>query len=272
MKARVNGLAGVVSALWLIFVALPIYAIIMVSISSRENYLAEGPISLPASITLDNYVKVLTGAFPSYFVNTAFVTVAVVCITVGLALPIGYAVVRGRGLAQRSTFRLFLLGLAIPAQAVMIPIFWMMDALGLYDTLWAVILPTAAFSLPVAVLILTAGMRDIPEELYEAAALDGASSTRTFLRLVIPLSSPAIATIAVFTGMNAWNGFLFPLILTQSSDVKVLTLGLFEYVGLYGADIPALFAAVLLSALPIFAVYLLGRRFLVRGLLGVGGK
>ena len=140
--------------------------------------------------------------------------------------------------------------------------------MGLYDTLWAVILPTAAFALPLSVLILTGSMRDISLELYEAMAIDGANSIRVFFRLVLPLTQSGISTIAVFTALQAWNGFLFPLILTQSDSTRVVTLGLYQF----GANIPALFAGVLLSAMPILVVYLFARRTLVSGLMGVGGK
>lgn len=271
MKLKPNYLAGVLSVVWLAFIAIPIYAILSASLRDRRSYLDGGPVSFPTDgLVLDNYVKVLTGPFTQYFVTTAIITLTVVAITIALALPIGYAVTRGLGRLNRAAFRMFLLGLAIPSQAVIIPMFWIMNELGLYDTIWAVILPTAAFSMPVAVLILTAGMRDIPAELYEAAGLDGASTVRTFFLIVLPLSKPSIATISVFTGLNAWNGFLFPLVLTQSEETKVLTLGLYQFINQYGSDIPALFAAVVLSALPIFAIYLFGRRFLVQGLTGIG--
>jgi xylobiose transport system permease protein len=173
---------------------------------------------------------------------------------------------------NRGTFRLFLLGLAIPSQAVIIPLFLIINQMGLYDTLWAIILPTAAFALPLSVLILTGCMRDISLELYEAMAIDGANSLRVFFRLVLPLTQSGIATIAVFTALQAWNGFLFPLILTQSDSTKVVTLGLYQFISQYGADIPALFAGVLLSAMPILVIYLFARRTLISGLMGVGGK
>ncbi len=273
MKPRANHLAGVLSVVWLLFIAVPIYAILSASLRDRRSYLDGGPVSIPSDgLVLDNFIKVLTGPFPKFFITTAIITIAVVAITVALALPIGYAVVRGVGGLNRATFRLFLLGLAIPAQAVIIPMFWIMNELGLYDTIWAVILPTAAFSMPVGVLILTAGMRDIPGELYEAAGLDGASTMRTFFTIVIPLSKASIATIAVFTGMNAWNGFLFPLVLTQSSETRTLPLSLWTYQGEFQINIPAVLAAVTLSALPIVVLYIVGRRQLISGLTAGFGK
>lgn len=272
MKPRPNIAAGVAASAWLIFIGVPLYALIIASFRPRTSYLEGGPVSIPSSVTLDNYAIVFDSGFPLYLRNTLLVALAVVALVLALALPVGYAVVRGRGWLNSWIFRLFLLGLAIPAQAVIIPVFYMINRLGLYDSLWAVILPTVAFSIPVSVLILAGSMRDISTELYEAMALDGATPWRTFRTLVVPLSRGSISTVAVFTALQAWNGFLFPLILTQSENTKVITLGLYVFIAQYGANVPALLAAVLLSALPIFAVYLFGRRALVSGLMGVGGK
>jgi xylobiose transport system permease protein len=108
--------------------------------------------------------------------------------------------------------------------------------------------------------------------LYEAQEIDGAKAWTTLIRLVLPLARPAIVTVAVFTGLTAWNGFLFPLVLTQSESTRVLTLGLWNFQGQFGTNVPALLAAVTLSVLPIFAVYLIGRRFLLGGLTAGFGK
>ncbi|UMG93147.1 ABC transporter permease subunit [Nocardioides sp. TF02-7] len=134
------------------------------------------------------------------------------------------------------------------------------------------VLPTAAFAMPTSMLVLTNGMRDIPGELYEAQALDGATPLRTLLTLVLPLSKPPIMTATVFTALTAWNGFIFPLVLLDSPDQRVLTQGLWEFKGQYGTNIPGLMAAVALSLLPIFVVYLIGRRFLLSGLTAGFGK
>jgi xylobiose transport system permease protein len=182
-------------------------------------------------------------------------------------------IVRSRGGWSGLAFRAFVLGLAIPAQATIIPLYLLITRMHLYDTLLAIILPTAAFAMPVCVLILTGSMRDIPEDLYEAMALDGASPARVLVQLVIPLARGGIATAAIYTALlQAWNGFLFPLILTQSDNKRVLTLGLYNYIGQFRVDIPALLAAVVLSGVPIFAAYLLARRALINSLVGVGGR
>ncbi len=190
-----------------------------------------------------------------------------------LCVPLAYVAVRTRTVWAGGAFRLFLLGVAIPAQAVVVPLYLMIAKLDLYDSLLAVILPTAAFAMPVSVLILTGTLRDISEDLYEAMALDdGASATRMLFQLVIPMTKGGISTVVVYSALQAWNGFLFPLIFTQSDGPRVLTLGLFNYVSQFGVNIPALLASVVLSGIPIFAVYLVARRALVGGLMGVGGK
>ncbi|WP_394814882.1 carbohydrate ABC transporter permease [Streptomyces millisiae] len=269
---RANYPAGFAALLWLGIVVVPLYVLVMSTLQDRASYLENGPLSLPTNPSLDSYQRVLEGEFPRYLLNTLVVTVSCATIAVVLSVTVAYTVVRNRSAISRRAFQLFLLGLAIPSQAVIIPIYWIITRLELYDTLLAVILPTAAFSLPVSVLILVGTMRDIDEELYESMALDGASQTRILLQLVVPMSRAGISTVGVFSALGAWNGFLFPLILTQSQENRVLTLGLYDYIGEYRADIPALLSAVVLSIVPIFTAYLFARRQLINGLMGVGGK
>lgn len=214
----------------------------------------------------------LHSGFFHYLWNTVLAAVAVVAIVLVLCVPLAYVAVRTRGFWSGAAFRLFLLGVAIPAQAVVVPLYLMIAKLNLYDSLLAIILPTAAFAMPVAILVLTGSLRDISEEVYEAMALDGASPLRMLFQLVIPMSKGGISTVGIYSALQAWNGFLFPLIFTQSEGPRVLTLGLFNYVSQFGVDIPALLASVVLSGIPIFAVYLVARRALVGGLMGVGGK
>jgi xylobiose transport system permease protein len=272
VKRRPNYVAGFASLVWLLIIGVPLYALLNVAVQPQTKYTDGGPISLPSSPTFQNFVTVVQSGFLGYLWNTVLVAAATVAIVLVLGVPISYAVVRGRGWISRGIFRLFLVGLAIPAQAVIIPLFLLINRLGFYDTLWGVILPTAAFSMPVSVLVISGGMREISGSLYEAMALDGAKPAQVLVTLVVPLSRSAIATAGIFAALQAWNGFFFPLIMTQSDSTKVATLGLYNFVSEYSANVPALLAAVLMSAIPILAVYLFARRALVRGLMGVGGK
>ncbi|WP_258534550.1 carbohydrate ABC transporter permease [Streptomyces sp. PT12] len=269
---RANYPGALAALIWLGIVVVPLYVLIVSTIQTRQSYLENGPLSLPDDITFDAYRTVLEGDFPRYLLNTLVVTLACAAIAVTLAVTVAYSVVRTRSRLSGRVFQLFLLGLAIPSQAVIIPVYLIITELQLYDTLLAIILPTAAFSLPVGVLILVGTMRDIDEELYESMALDGASQVRMLLQLVVPVSRAGISTVAVFSALNAWNGFLFPLILTQSPETRVLTLGLYDFVGEFRTDIPSLLAAVVLSIVPIFTAYLFARRQLINGLMGVGGR
>ncbi|GAB2621329.1 carbohydrate ABC transporter permease [Streptomyces capparidis] len=263
---------GLGSLAWLVIVLVPLYLMISTSLMDQEQAVSGNPLAPPENPTLDNYNTVLDNDFLTYFGNTVIVAAATVGIVLVLGVPLAYVVVRARSRWANMSFRVFVLGLAIPSQVVVIPLYWMIAELGLYDTLPAVILPTAAFAMPVCVLLLVGSLRDISEELYEAMALDGASQLRMLLQLAVPLSKSGISTVTIYASIQAWNGFMFPLLLTQSEDKRVLTLSLFNYMGQFGVDVPALLAAVVLSCVPIFTVYLVARRALVSGLMGVGGK
>jgi len=272
MKTRPNYLAGLGAFIWFIIVAGPLYVMLQATFETQVGYGKSGALGFPSTFTFDNYINAFTVGFGRYFVNTLIVTVSVVLLVVLLVLPLSYAVVRNQGRSTTFVFRLFLLGLAIPAQVVIVPIFYLISLAGLYDTLIGIILPTAAFALPICTLILSGSMRDITPELYDAMAMDGATSIRTFFGLVLPLSKGGISTIVVFSALQAWNGFLFPLILTQSASTRVITLGLFNFQTQFGINIPGLLAAVVMSMIPILLVYLFARRALVQGLMGMGGK
>ncbi|MFD8910100.1 carbohydrate ABC transporter permease [Streptomyces sp. NPDC059575] len=269
---RADPLAGLGSVIWLAVVIVPVYAMISLSLTGQDEALGHNALRPPRHPTLANYDTVLHSGFGHFLANTALVAAAVVGIVLVLCVPLAYVAVRTRGFWSGAAFRLFLLGVAIPAQAVVVPLYLMIAKLNLYDSLLAVVLPTAAFAMPVSVLVLTGTLRDISEELYEAMALDGASPARMLFQLVIPLAKGGIGTVVVYAALQAWNGFLFPLIFTQSDGPRVLTLGLFTYVSQFGVNIPALLASVVLSGIPVFAVYLVARRALVGGLMGVGGK
>ncbi|WEH39089.1 carbohydrate ABC transporter permease [Streptomyces sp. NBC_01218] len=271
-RRRPNILAGFGSTVWLLVVGLPLYVMLVATFQNRADYGSNGPFALPEHFTLDNYVDDFNSGFGQYFLNTVIVTLSVVAIVVLLVAPLSYAIVRSRSRMTGLVFRLFLLGLAIPSQAVIVPMFFAMSEVGLYDNLIGIILPTAAFAMPVCALILTGVMRDITPELYEAMTMDGATHRRVFFQLVLPLSKSGLSTIVVFSALQAWNGFLFPLVLTQSAGSKVITMGLYDFQTEHGVDMPGMLAAVVLSMLPILLVYLFARRALVQGLMGVGGK
>ena len=265
-QTRPNVAGGTFGSLWLLITIVPIYYIIVTSLRPRSDYYSENPLSWPANATLQAYRDVLAANFGMYFLNSLVVTVTSVSAVVFVSLLAAYVIVRNPHRTSRQLFNVLLLGIAIPLQGVIVPVYYLIVQAGLYDTLWAIILPSIAFAIPLTVLILVNFLRDVPNELFESMRLDGATDWRMLWTLVVPLSKPAIITVAIYDALNVWNGFLFPLILTQSSDKRVLPLSLWSFQGEFSSNIPAVLAAVVLSVLPMLAAYAIGRRQLVSGL------
>jgi len=269
---RRNVIGGVMSFVWLGVVALPLYWIILTSFRSQSGFFVDGPLAFPSEPTLDNYRLVLENDFWRYLGNSAIVTGAATTFIVALGFLAAYAIARnGRGVSK-TTFTVLLLGLAIPLQATIIPIYLMIVELGLYDSLLGIVLPSVAFGLPITVLILVNFLRDVPRSLFEAARIDGASEWQAMIKIALPLARPALVTVAIYAGLNVWNGFLFPLILTQSEDKRVLPLALTTYQGMFTINVPAVIAAVVMSSIPVIALYIFGRRQLLAGMTAGFGK
>lgn len=270
--SRPNVLGAVGAWVWLAVIILPIYYIFVTSLRPQADYYTENPLSWPSNATLDAYVRVLENDFLLFFVNSVVVTAAAVAASLAVSLMAAYVVVRSRDWFGRNLFRVALLGIAIPIQAAIIPVYYLIVQLGLYDTLAALILPSIAFAIPLTLLILTNFLRELPESLFESMRMDGATEWKILLRLVLPLSRPALATVGVYQALQVWNGFLVPLVLTQSSSTRVIPLSLWSFQGQFGVDVPAVLAAVVLSVLPMLAAYILARRQLVSGLTAGFGK
>ncbi|WP_084317099.1 carbohydrate ABC transporter permease [Actinospica robiniae] len=269
---QANPIAGAASFAWLLVVLVPVYVMVNASFMPQSSALGGKLLQPAANFTLANYRLVLQSGFLHLLLNNVLVTVATMALVLVLSVPLAFTIVRAPDTKGMLVFRVFLLGLAIPAPVIIVPLSVMVAKMGIYDSLWAIILPTAAFAMPVTLLVLVGTMRDISEELYEAMALDGAGPLRMMLTLAVPLSKGGISTVSVFTGLAAWNGLLFPLILTQSPENEVLTTGLWNLSSEYGLNLPATLAALTLSGIPMLAVYLLARRALISGVMGVGGK
>jgi raffinose/stachyose/melibiose transport system permease protein len=271
-RERPNILGAIGGFAWLIVIIVPVYYVIVTSLKTQADVYADGPLALPAKPTLDNYVLVLQNDFFRYFLNSAIVTVVATALALAVSLFAAYTIVRSASRFARGTMSLYLLGLAIPLQATIIPVYLLITRLGLYDTLWAIILPAAAFAIPISVLIIVNFLRDIPSELFESMRMDGAGDWRILASLVMPLVKPALVTVGIYNALGVWNGFLFPLILTQSPENRVLPLSLWTFQGQFSVNVPAVLAAVVLSALPMLAASIFGRRYLVAGLTAGFGK
>ncbi|MFD0313085.1 carbohydrate ABC transporter permease [Streptomyces flavalbus] len=264
---RRNWFGGLAGWLWLVVVAVPLYWTVITSLKMQSNYYSSNPLVPPGDPTLDNYQLVIESDFVRYFVNSVVVTVGAVVPAVVFSFMAAYAIVRGwRMQILRRMNGLFLMGLAIPLQATVIPLDLIIIKLHLYDSLLALVLPSAAFAIPLSVLILANFIRDVPKELFDSMRVDGATEWTTLWRLAAPLTRPAILTVSIFNALTIWNGFLLPLVLTQSPERRTLPLALWTFQGQYGVNVPAVLAAVVLTTLPILVLYAFGRRQLLSGL------
>lgn len=245
---------------------IPVYYILVTSIRDQNDLFSQNPLSLPSHVTFDAYRRVFQNDFLKYIWNSIFFTVVTVAIILLVSFMVAYMIVRRNDKWSRRVYRFIITGLAIPMQAVIIPVYYIIIRIGVYDTLWALILPSAAFAIPISVMILTNFLRDIPQSLFEAMSVDGASEFRTMTKLAIPMVRPTIITFAIYDGLNVWNGFLFPLILTQSAGNRVIPLSLWLFQGQFTVDTPGILAAVVISVLPILTAYIFGRRQMIAGL------
>jgi raffinose/stachyose/melibiose transport system permease protein len=147
-----------------------------------------------------------------------------------------------------------------------VPLYLLVYKAHLYDTLFALMLAMSAAAVPVSVLVMVNFVRDIPRELIGAVLVDGGTEWTVFRRLIVPLSKTVLATLAIYNGLNVWNNFILPLVLTQSNSVAVLPLGLTKLEGKYAINVPAVMAAVLLSVLPLVVLFIVMRKQVMRSL------
>ncbi|GAA1265942.1 carbohydrate ABC transporter permease [Sphaerisporangium rubeum] len=268
VASRPNWFAGLVSLLWMLVVIIPIYWIVITSLKTQSNYYATNPLAPPGEPTLANYQLVIESDFIQYFINSLIVTVGAVVPAVAVSFMAAYAIVRSAGRSRflRSVNSLFLMGLAIPLQATIIPVYLIIIKLRLYDSLTGMILPSIAFAIPLTVLVLSNFLRDVPKELFESMRIDGATEQSMLWRLALPLTRPAVVTVVIYNALQIWNGFLLPLILTQDPSRRTLPLALWTFQGQYSVNVPAVLASVVLTTLPILLLYVVGRRQILSGL------
>lgn len=248
---------------WLLFAFYPIFYVMFSSFHDQKGFLIGNIWLPPTDPTIKNYMDVIDAGFIRYFLNSAFVAVISVLCIVTFSLTASYVLVNVKTGTSRFILNLILMALAIPIQALIIPIYTMVYRAHLYDTLWGIILPSIAFGLPLTILILVNFLRDIPSALYEAMIIDGVGEYRLLYHLVIPLSIPALFAVGIYQFIQVWNNFLFPLVLTQSENKRLLPLAVFAFVGEHSVNVPGIMAAVVLSALPLILGYVFSRKYLL---------
>ncbi|SFD16774.1 carbohydrate ABC transporter permease [Tropicimonas isoalkanivorans] len=257
----------VLGLFWLAVTTLPFLFVVFTSMKTLQETYTNPVWALPESFSLDNYIRVIEGSYLTYLRNSAFVITISVILIVIVSSMAAYALARLKFRFNTALFGLIVAGMIVPLHVTLVPVYLMTRAMGLYDTLFALIGPYVATSLPVSIFILTEFMRQVPRELEEAALLDGCGPFKIFAKIFFPLSTPGISTVAIYNGIMLWNEFVFAYVLTSSPETRTLPLAVWEFQGQYAADIPTILAVVTLSTLPLIIVYAIGQERIVNGMM-----
>ncbi|MBE2315562.1 carbohydrate ABC transporter permease [Solirubrobacter sp. CPCC 204708] len=229
--------------------------------------LAADPVGLPDPWVFSNYGEILgSGTFWRQVWNSTLIAVVSTLLTVPLAALAAFVFARFAFPGREVLYAVFTLGLLFPVAVAILPIFIMVRNLGLLDHPLGVALPQAAFGLPLTIVILRPFFASFPNELQDAAAIDGCGPLRFFWQILLPLSRPVLATVAVLALVGSWNAFLLPLVVLTEADNWTLPLGVTNYSTQYTADIARILAFTTLSIVPALAFYAFAERHLVRGL------
>jgi multiple sugar transport system permease protein len=229
------------------------------------------PPQLPTSLHWHNFVQAWTESpFGRWLLNSAIVSVTCVFSNLVLCSLAGYAFARLRFPGSNIVFLAILATLMVPFQVVMIPTLLIVKQLHLVDTLPALIVPNLV--LPFGIYLLRQFFLTLPVELEEAALIDGAGRLRILRSILLPLMGPPLSTVAVLTFLNVWNDFLWPLVVTSSSDVMTVQLGLTTYQSAHFTRWPELMAGTLISQLPVLVLFIVGQRFFVSSIASTGIK
>jgi multiple sugar transport system permease protein len=250
---------------------IPLVWMLVTSLQTLEETRHYPPSLVPSSLQWSNYTDVLQRApFARWFVNTLIVTVIVVIGNLLFCSLAGYAFARIRFFGREVVFILILATLMVPFQVVIIPSFLIVKDLGLIDTLGALILPNLVSAF--GIFMLRQFFRTLPIELEEAARIDGASRLGVLFKIVLPLSGPALATLAVIMFLWTWNDFLWPLITIYSAENMTIQLGLATFQGAHQANTNLLMAANVMSMLPVLLLFFFAQRYFIRGIATTGLK
>jgi multiple sugar transport system permease protein len=248
--------------------AAPLLWMLLTSLSTQEET-RRFPPGLPSSLHWSSYADAWTQEpFGHWLLNSTVVSLACVLSNLVLCSLAGYAFARIRFPGNRFVFLLLLATLMVPFQVLMIPTLLIVRRLGLVDSVPALILPYLATAF--GVYLLRQFFLSVPVELEEAARIDGAGRVRVLLSVLLPLMGPPLSTVAVLTFLTTWNDFLWPLVVTSSPDVMTVQLGLATFQSAHFTNWPVLMAGTMMSQLPVFVLFLLGQRFVVRSIATTG--
>lgn len=257
------------AVVWLI----PVVWVLVMSFKPDEVLMRSTAGFLPVPFTIENYARVMTVAkVPNWLMHSVIVAFLMTFIVLVISSMAGYAFARLDFPFKRQLFVLVVAGLMVPEQAIFIPLHTMFADWGMHNTHTALITPRLA--VPIGVFLMTQFFRSIPRELEEAARLDHASHATIFLRIMLPLSVPALTTLGLFTFIHGWNDYLWPLVSATSKDMYTVTVGLASIQGNFGQSegLGTLMASAVFASAPIMLLFVIFQRFIVAGVAMSAGK
>jgi multiple sugar transport system permease protein len=248
----------------------PFIWMITASLKTNSEYITNGLSLIPQKLQFENYIRAWeTANFSTYFINTVIMSISVVLIVIVLCAMTGYVLGRYQFPGRKIFFVIIAATLFLPKGYTIIPIYTLINSLGLNNTLGGVILAEAGGAHVLFILLFTAHFRGLPKELEEAAEIDGAGFFRIFFQVMLPLSKPIVATTGILQFMWTWNSFLIPLVFTLNKpELRTLGVGMYQFVGENSIDWTGAAAAASISLIPIIIVFVLFQRYFVDGIAG----
>ena len=245
---------------------MPFVFMVLNSFKEKFEMLTKGVFQLPGKLNWSNYTEVLTGGFGNYFKNSVIVLVISLILLLFISACASYPLARFKFKMAQPIYAIIVACMSIPVHITLIPVFKMSKSTGLYDTIWSLIGPYIAFAVPISVFILTSFMKEIPREIEESAEIDGCGKIQMFFSMILPLSKPGMATLAIYNGVNMWNEFSFANTLTQSAQNRTLPLAIWEFQGQYSMNTPMIMAVLTLTLLPMVIMFIVFQDKLVKGM------
>lgn len=265
------------TGIWLLLVAgagimfFPVYWMFATAVRPKDEVFSGAAGLIPSSFVWQNFAEAIGRVpFLHWAMNSLVITVIAVVITVTINLLCGYAFAKFRFAGRDILFLAVLSALMIPFQVIIVPLFLVVSELGLLSDYWGVILPRAAEAF--GIFMVRQFMVSIPDELLEAARIDGASELKIFFKIVVPLSKPIIAVLVIFTFMWRWNDFALPLIVMMKHEMYTVQLGLNLLRGQFNTEWSMIMAIALLSLVPMLIIFTFFQRYFVQGISGSGLK
>lgn len=256
----------IVLMFWTLLVLFPLWTMVVNSFKFKFDIYAD-PFGLPKKWNFESYMSVITdGDFFLYFRNSLFVTVGSIFFVLLFGAMASYGLVNWKHKASRFLYLFFIAGMMLPIKIGSIRLLQLIKGMGLLNTLWGLFPVYTAMGLPIAVFVLTEFIRQIPAELTEAAVIDGATRSKVFTVIILPLLRPALATVAIYNLVPFWNDLWFPLIFINNDAHKTLLLGVTRLFGQYMTDWSRILAVLTLSAVPVLVLYLTMSKNFIKGL------